>query len=371
MKTSPRAWIPSTLLLIAACEAPSTELGSTRVMWTWVAEDDEPIDALATTPDDEVVVILSREARDEGVLRKHAPDGSIAWSRESVRMIDVGVDATGTIVVLGLIADDAWSLLAHTPNGDPLWETQLPAGSIPTALGILADRTIIVATNVDEAAEVMAFLPTGAPAWSRPLADAAAGQRVLASELGTAAAGPIVVGGYVAASDGTLDSGQTWVARLSATGEVEWLQTAAADGLGAVAIDDDGAPFIVGQRDLRLWLRRLDPAGALAWERIEPFAAHRSGYDAAIGDDGTLYWAGVDHTDATVVALAPDGSEQWQELVSGPPAGTAIPDEDIAVGVALAPTGELVAAGALDYRGRTGGSAAWFRGWLGRYATDE
>lgn len=361
MKTPAR--ISLALCLVAACDMSSTELGSTRVAWTWVSPDDAPIDAVATTPDDEIVVILSSEDQSTGVLRKHAPDGGIAWSRDAaVRLADVAVEPAGTIVALGSTADDAWWLYAHAPDGTPQWEQPLPAGTHGAALAALDDGTILVAVNAGDAAELRGYSATGIASFTRPLA---ADELEVLPRVGALATSPA---GHVAAA-GHLDEG-AWAARLTAAGEVLWLHRSATDSLDAIAIDDGGAPFVVGRLDTdetqgtQLVLRRLDAAGAIAWERTEP---GRHAHAAAIGEDGTLYWAGTDHADALVVALEPDGTERWIERSSGPHAS---PDEDYAIGLALAPTGELVAAGALDYR-RAGGSGAWFRGWLGRYETDE
>lgn len=361
MKTP--AWIPSALCLVAACDIPSTELGSTRETWSWVSPEDEPIDAVATTPDDEIVVILSSQPQDASVLRKHAPDGSIAWSRDAAaHLVDVAVDPTGAIVALGSTADEAWSLLGHAADGTARWEVPLPAGTQGAALEALDDGTILVAANTGDAAELRGYSAMGAPAFVMPLESDALESLPRVAALATSPAGHVAVTGH-------LDEG-SWAARLSGTGEVLWLHLSVADSFGAIAIDDDGAPFVAGRlatdetRAQQLVLRRFDAAGAIAWERTEP---SRQAHSAAIGEDGTLYWAGTDQADALVVALAPDSTERWIERSSGPRTN---PDEDYAIGLALAPTGELVAAGALDYRGM-GGPEAGFRGWLERYATGE
>lgn len=364
MNRPARAWIPLTSIvtLVVACEQPSTELGSTRAVWTWVSDASDAILAVASTPDDGVVVILSQPSGDSSALRKHHPDGTVAWTRPIARAIDVVVDAQGTIVVLGDQGDDEWSLLAHAPDGSPLWTAPLPVGVQATALGVLGDRTLVVATNVDAQAEVRAYLPSGAPSWIEPLHDDLDAPFV--ATLATSPSGHIIAGG-------TLATGGTWLARLSASGQVAWAQSSGGDRIDALAIDHDGASFVVGALDRALWLRRLAPAGALEWEQVDPAGPPREGNGAAIHDDGTLYWVGHDYANAVVVALEPDGTERWQELVTGPAAlGGADLDEDSAAGVALGPNGDVIAAGGLDYRSR-GTSDTWFRGWLGRYAADE
>lgn len=333
-------------------------------MWSWVSPDDEPIVAMATTPDDEVVVALWQQLEDgQSVLRKHAPDGSIAWSRDiAVRVLDVAVGSTGSLVALGTTADGAWSLHGHEPDGTPRWEVPLPDGTVGVGLEALPDGTILVAANAGESAELRGYSAAGAPAFVQPLGNDALESFPRVADLATSPAGHVAAVGY-------LDEG-SWAARLSPTGEVVWLHLSSVD-LHTIAIDDDGAAFMTGQLDtdetqeLELLLRRLDVAGALAWERTE---LGREGQAAAIGKDGTLYWAGTDYMDALVVALEPDGTERWIERSSGPRTD---PDEDHADVLALSPTGELIAAGTLDYRVGGGAPDQWFRGWLGRYATDD
>jgi cysteine-rich repeat protein len=95
------------------------------------------------------------------------------------------------------------------------------------------------------------------------------------------------------------------------------------DSVGGVAVDPTGKIVIAGregtsQTDGAMLLIALDPDGTELWKKTYPAASGLSSafYAVALGDDGTIYAAGVEETVEDVGApvvrsFDPDGNEGW------------------------------------------------------------
>lgn len=360
-------WMAVGALLLVGCEQPTTELGSIRAQWQWTSSSLESVRAIATTPDDEIVVLTLAEASQTSVLRMFDAEGGIRWERETGAARDVAVDTAGTLWVV-TEEDGQGTLSSYDASGEPLGAHSLPEGVTSPRLALLPDGRVVVSANIDDGATVLAYHPSGELQWTSTGFEAHLGFTPWVGSVATSEAGHVVVGG------GSPGDGDSWVARLSGAGQVEWIRTLEGDGaVSGVAVDDDGTVFAVGNErtGAHHWRVNLDDDGTVAWQQVDDRTSPHI-IDAAIDGDGGRYWVGSDQRTgvAVVFAAEPDGAVRWHETVSGPPSTTGSTDEDGAVDIAFTASGDVVVGGELDYRGR-GGEAWGFRGWLARYASGE
>lgn len=170
-------------------------------------------------------------------------------------------------------------------------------------------------------------------------------------------------------------------------GTLLWTRTydrhgsADARGLG-VAVGPDGSALVTGQayregQGFDLLLRKYSPSGGLVWARHFDGAAHESDHGAgvAVGADGSVLFTGDTWVDGQGYDLllrkySAAGDFLWARTYGGAPN-----QDDVGLGVAIAPDGCVYATGHARGQGRlpdlllqkysAGGDHLWTRTWNG------
>ena len=65
---------------------------------------------------------------------------------------------------------------------------------------------------------------------------------------------------------GNVDSSEAWLAAISPTGEVEWIERPEADVVNSIVVLDADAYIVGGTRDTAMWISRYDGSGAVVWQ---------------------------------------------------------------------------------------------------------
>lgn len=142
---------------------------------------------------------------------------------------------------------------------------------------------------------------------------------------------PIADGGFILAgntsSPGTGYDG--WLLRLSDQGQVEWqvtLGTAEWDFLNALTIAPDGI-YAAGETfggptgDAEAWVVKVDPAGAVVWQRTYAGSGAQRAEGITAAMDGGCAFAGAragsnGRSDALMVRIDADGDPLWEAQVA-------------------------------------------------------
>lgn len=383
------------VVMLAACDLPSRELGSERERWTILEQGehgDISFSAVAATPDDGIVAAGKFTSALPGLLRRYDADGEQLWSTSFVHEdsetfwpYDVAIAVDGTIVV-SAEGDFDWIpkepgdgpeyfavLFGFDPDGAPLWERRIEGARSVRSVTALPDGTIAYAgTSVGEDAAIVGVVST-------------------AGELGPAGGmrldgSPAYVFDMAAQSDGRLVIALRHAGRIHCIGfdaalAPAWQHSSDEgflDGNVAIAPDDtiwwlrrlDGR--ILGgdqsriENDNRLTVLAADGTLVREVEGIDPDLSPRS---IALGPDGTLLVAGQETRDVSDYQIAaaeidPESGETlWFDTAGGHPNELSYYSEDAASDLTVTASGDFVVVGWYDDHGATGG-----HGWLRRYA---
>jgi uncharacterized delta-60 repeat protein len=116
--------------------------------------------------------------------------------------------------------------------------------------------------------------------------------------------GSIFVAGFTWVDD---EEENVWVRKYSRRGKKRWTKkysgpAGKSDGAEGVAAGPDGSCYVIGHTDTgdeeeeeyNIWLRKYSPGGKTLWTRTfnGPYSSHDSGYDVAVGKDGSVYAVG-------------------------------------------------------------------------------
>ena len=237
----------------------------------------------------------------------------------------------------------------------------VPAGSGETVERTSTGGFVTASVNqVPPGILVVALEANGSPAW----------QQFLAPSGDIVRSAPILRssgdGGYfVAATVAEIGHPQSaWLAKLDAVGGILWQRTSSApegsvQGPDVIRLGDGGCLLvtIIGSSDSsKLWVMRVDAVGGTVWSKTLDAPGNDLGARAIELPGGDLVLAGAAYRSGTnagglVVRLGSDGSVRWQRAVEGP-AGVEL------FAVAGTSTGEILAAGKIGNRGRSGQSGA-------------
>lgn len=310
-----------------------------------------------------------------------APDGA---------MYVTGTFMTGTPAVNPMAG--LWRYRAN--GGAPVWTASATGVAGGTSLFVESGRAIAIgpgsataytvivggalytgpATNGD--ALLARYTSTGSLLWAF-LGNGPASELDAINGVAVAPSGDVIVAGRVGISAG---DGDAWIARFNANGvflgEVTYAAAFGADEEAlAVAIDASGSIYVAGYVTVpgsgkNAWIAKLDAGlSAVQWSQSVNGALSSTDYFAGIAVDsvtGAVYVAGVTtgavpFTDLLVKRYdAATGDQVWTRTMDGGEG-----DHDAASACALAPDGDLVAAGAVDRVGSTFSDI-----WIARFAPD-
>jgi uncharacterized delta-60 repeat protein len=126
------------------------------------------------------------------------------------------------------------------------------------------------------------------------------------------------------------NNGDVWVLKLNADKSVLWDATYG-DGGGpgtetahAIKATADGGCIVAGTTDTYgaggrdVWVLRLNPDGAIAWQNTYGGSAHEEARALDLTADGGIIVAGESNNDAWVLKLNPDGTVAWQKTYGDP-----------------------------------------------------
>jgi enterochelin esterase-like enzyme len=314
----------------------------------------------------------------EGALEGSEGDdraGGIAPTSEGGTV--VGVNAADSLNGLPHAGGLDAVVVKHDTDGAEVWSTALATSSNDRAYGVHAASSgeIYTAgytrgnlsgdrpdTSSDDAFAAH-LSDDGIVEWVTQFGDTAAADRVYGTD--AAADGGLYVAGYTSGSiDGTANAGDkdAFVARVSTSGEVEWIRQIGGSGedkAQAVVEGADGEVYIAGMTSgampgstshggLDGWVARLTAAGDLEWLKQIGTTESDLFWDLAADPAGGVIGAGftggaLDDTsaggnDALVVSIGGDGATRWLSQD-----GTL--DDDRAAGVTWADDGSLVIIG--------------------------
>lgn len=188
--------------------------------------------------------------------------------------------------------------------------------------------------------------------------------------------GGALVGGYLAADEAGARDG--WLARYDASGSLRWEVTLTGPGGGndeirAAVGDGSGSFYAAGYisgpkgQGLDAWVARYDETGVEQWVHTYDGPDSRTDvYDALVLDaDGNLILGGYSQSatssnDVFLRKLDPAGAVLWSRVFPGPSGGS-----DILWDVDVSPAGHIFAAG---YEGGPAGEGR--NAWLGKFDTD-
>jgi hypothetical protein len=271
-------------------------------------------------------------------------DGGLPGATDEAR--DIAVDAAGDVIAVGHLVhagtgSDFAAVKLDGATGGELWRTEITGAGFEeraTALAIDASGDVLAVGHIDETPTVLRLAgATGAELWRSPVT----GQP---SQIVIDAAGDLLVAGEdVHKLDG-------------ATGAVLWAYASptfrafdlAPDGSGDALVagtsitNDAAAVKLAGATGAELW--RFDAAGAGGPSLLRAVAVDGAG-NAVLGGD--INHVGTE-SDFTVLKLAAGtGAELWRREIRG--SGRS---EDLVIDLALDAAGDVLAAGAIG-RGRT------------------
>lgn len=197
---------------------------------------------------------------------------------------------------------------------------------------------------------LLKFAPDGTLLWQRRWGGTASDQ---AEAVAVGADGAV----YVAGGTNSFGGGGVFVLKFAPDGTLVWQKhwgTGSEDGQG-VAVGPDGdlvvvgtaaRPSAVGASDLVVL--KVDPAGALVWQRASAAATNADARGGVtVGADGSIFAAGATQqvtaagravVNALIVKFAADGSLTWDRGWGGR-------SGDVAGAVAVAPAGTVLLAG--------------------------
>jgi len=309
----------SLLLVVAA--APAARAATLLSQTTWGGPDSEVTEGTAVTADGSTYLAgftrsFDPAARPSIFVVKFAADGSLTWQRTwkgpeafgDDEANGVAVAADGSVYVTGFtvgVTGDA-VLLKFAPDGTLLWQRRWGGSG--------SDQAEAVAVGADGAA-------------------------------------------YVAGGTSSFGGGGVFVVKFTPAGALVWQRhwgTGSEDGQG-VAVGPDGnlvvagvaaRPNVAGASDLVLL--KVDPAGALVWQRAYAGATNADARGGvAVGADGSIYAAGALQevtaagravVNALIVKFASAGGLTWGRGWGGR-------SGDVAGDVAVAPAGTVLLAG--------------------------
>ncbi|WP_052291833.1 PEGA domain-containing protein [Thermococcus gammatolerans] len=167
--------------------------------------------------------------------------------------------------------------------------------------------------------------------------------------------GDVIVTGYTY-SFGAGKS-DVWVLRLEKNGNVKWQKTYGGSDLDkatavAVALNGDiiiagsTESFGAGRRDI--WVLRLDGEGDVKWQKTYGGRIYDDAHAVAVAPNGDIIVLGSTesfgapyHSDVWILRLDANGNVKWQKTYGGS-------DYDWAYAVAIAPNGDIIAAGGTE-----------------------
>jgi len=322
------------------------------------------------------------------VIKLSGSDGSLLWAEmlEGTRVsssgdhaLAVAVDGAGHVLAVGELYNDGTRadlavVKLDASTGAELWRRNLD-GSLTftngddgaSAVALDATGDVFVAGRLDETGSGTDFTVTrldggtGADVWSGPaILDGGANDDDAALALTLDASGDVIAAGSMA--DATNGTGFTVVKLDHDSGAVLWHQTfsggAGLDDVGALAVTVDGGGDVIAAGsvegiggDPELTVVRLDGStGALLWPA--PFGAtgtasgEATAWDVSVDGSGDIFAVGSRTntgrgTDFTLIKLAQaTGTALWSQDIDW-----TAHEDDVAYGVALHPSGDVIAAG--------------------------
>ncbi len=251
--------------------------------------------------------------------------GPVIWQRrfdfgltEAVQA--VGVLRNGSVVFTSGSAADDIVVRALTSTGGDLWSiTSGAPDATGLAIGVTDVVTVVGVANrlgEPERAWVGQFDHEGALRWVASH-HVVPNRRTLPAAVTTRADTVTYVVGTV--GEPGVDQ-SSWLQRFDQKGELKWTYTIP-DSVDAraVATDDQGNAFVVGQRELDgsvvAPILRVGNDGAPGWSALVRYDLWASGWDIVMSPRGSLAFAGsavVDGVNATWVQVyGTDGAEGW------------------------------------------------------------
>jgi hypothetical protein len=221
------------------------------------------------------------------------------------------VGAQGVSYVVGRGAAGSAALHAIDAAGATLWTVPMAAGAWTSALELAPDKVIVAGATASSGGDLLvrAWTTGGVPLWTTTI-DGPGASTDYATCVAVAPNGDVVVAGKLEPGIG--------VARLDAAGAVLWQTVLQGppwswEIANDVAVAPDGDVLVGGSvqatyaGDAPAYLARLDPAGAVRWERTWSSQSPQSGrlVDVDVAPDGST-WS----------LLQEDGGPPYRNVVS-------------------------------------------------------
>lgn len=257
------------------------------------------------------------------------------WSIQTELALDVSpgrrmaVDAAGDVFVAGKSADFANQCMIvekrSGANGASLWRRQA-CGSLAFAQGLAVDAAgdVVVTGHLDNDMRTIKYAgSTGAVQWDKSFNGPASGYDE-GRTVDAISGGDVIVAGVM---EGNSRDGKV-IRYRGSDGEIVWhatIDNGSDDDFYASAVLDDGTVAVATRSyvaSLNRWsVAKLNPDGAQLWRTIFGTV---EGFPSvlAIGDDGTVYAAGVFRprafdNDLTIIKLSSgNGEVAWQRAFS-------------------------------------------------------
>jgi len=235
----------------------------------------------------------------------------VAWRFPTPPTESLVIAADGTLYVPGA----GGSVVALAPDGKVRW-TARPASarSAVVSLAIRADGTLYVFDGV----AVHAVLPTGAIAWSTPVASCGGSFGIDVGE-----------GGAVYGVDPGCAGGPASLVAIAPDGTLAWRAPLDALDASPASVGGDGEMYLLAFRtDDAPALFAFDASARLAWSADPPgnpaFDPYANGLaPPLVGGDGTIVYSltGKVPQAGGIQAVGPDGSPRWWYPFPVPPTG--------------------------------------------------
>jgi hypothetical protein len=308
------------------------------------------------------------------VIGSPASDGASGVSCDTQGNVLVAGDTSGALDGPARGFGDGF-VTKLSAEGELRWTRQLGTSEPDAAVGVSADRrgNVLVAGhtrgslegglrhNTDADVWAAKYSVNGDLLWARQLGSSP-GYDELAAGVSSDGEGNVLVAGrsFGDLAGESAGSADAFVAKLSVTGELLWLQQwggAGHDAAAAVSADADGNVLVAGQQDGNLvggpgvvlpgnpFVAKYSPAGELLWEVELPEGAHGAATSVTSDAAGHVLIAGYTASsvirpnqglyDSFVAELSPEGELLWAVQLGEE-------ELDRATGLALAADGALL-----------------------------